>query len=105
MRYDGSGILRYNSMSSNFLTTEEVAAYLKISPETVRNQATQGKLPGRKISDDWRFLKDVIDDWLRSQDTRTIFLQQAGALTDDESLDELLAQIYLNRGRSEVEPE
>lgn len=92
-------------MSSTVLTIEELADYLKLSPETVLLQATQGRLPGRKIADNWRFLKDAIDDWLRSQDTRTIFLQQAGALADDESLDELCAQIYQSRGRSEVESE
>jgi Helix-turn-helix domain len=91
-------------MSSNVLTIEELAD-LKISPETVLLQATQGRLPGRKIADNWRFLKDAIDDWLRSQDSRTIFLQQAGAFADDESLEELRTQIYQDRGRSEVETE
>jgi excisionase family DNA binding protein len=92
-------------MSSNVLTIEELADYLKISPETVLLQATQGRLPGRKIADSWQFLKDAIDDWLRSQDSRIIFLQQAGAFADDESLDELCTQIYRDRGRSEVETE
>jgi excisionase family DNA binding protein len=92
-------------MSSNFLTSEEAAKYLNLSPETVRLQATEGKLPGRKVADDWRFIKEVIDDWLRSQDSKTILLGQVGALADDESLDELCAQIYRDRGRSEVETE
>jgi excisionase family DNA binding protein len=92
-------------MSSAVLTLHELADYLKLPPETILNQANQGQLPGRKIEDTWRFLKDAIDDWLRAQDSRTILLQQAGAFADDPTLEEMRDQIYVNRGRSEVETE
>ena len=36
-------------------------------------------------------------------DNRTILLQQAGALADDEAMDALLADIYRQRGRPETE--
>jgi excisionase family DNA binding protein len=87
-------------MSSSILTLEELADYLKLSPEVVLNQANQGRLPGRKIEDTWRFLKDAIDDWLRTQDSRMILLQQAGVFADDPALAEILKTIYENRGRS-----
>ncbi|WP_254721714.1 helix-turn-helix domain-containing protein [Kovacikia minuta] len=83
------------------MTLEEVAAYLRLPTETVLRQAIQGKLPGRKIEDTWRFLQTAINDWLRSQDNRTILLQQAGTFSDDESLAELRASIYQARGRAE----
>jgi hypothetical protein len=73
--------------------------------EAVLRQASQGNIPGRKIEDNWRFLKTAIDDWLRSQSNRTILLQQAGALADDDSLVELRATIYQARERSEVDEE
>jgi hypothetical protein len=73
--------------------------------EAVLRQALQGNIPGRKIEDNWRFLKTAIDDWLRSQSNRTILLHQAGALADDDSLAELRATIYQARGRSEVDEE
>ncbi len=50
-----------------------------------------------------RFLKVAIDDWLRSQGSRSTLLQQAGAFADDASLRELRESIYQDRGRSEVE--
>jgi excisionase family DNA binding protein len=53
-------------MSSAILTLDELAAYLKLSPATLQQQAEQGHLPGRKIGDDWRFLQAAIDDWLRA---------------------------------------
>ena len=37
------------------------------------------------------------------RDARVILLNQAGALKDDDTLDELLAHIYRERGRSETE--
>lgn len=92
-------------MQTEVFTLEEVADYLRLPQETVMRQAAQGNLPGRKIEDTWRFLKAAIDDWLRSHDGRTILSQQAGAFADDETLDELLKQIYEERGRLEFETE
>jgi excisionase family DNA binding protein len=85
------------------LTLEEAAGYLRLPEETVEREALQGHIPGRRIEDSWRFLKAAIDDWLRSQDSRTILLQQAGALADDDTLPALRAAIYAQRGRPEAE--
>ena len=60
------------------LTLEEVARYLRLPKDTIVRQAAQGAIPGRQIEDTWRFLKAAIDDWLRSYDSRTLLLQQAG---------------------------
>ncbi len=84
------------------LTLEETAAYLRVSKETIARQAAQGALPGRQIEDTWRFLKAAIDDWLRSHESRTLLLHQAGALADDESLSALRDTIYTARKRPEV---
>jgi hypothetical protein len=70
---------------------------------TIACQATQGSLPGRNIENQWRFLKSAIDDWLRTPSSHAALLQQIGALADDETLTELRASIYRDRGRSEVD--
>lgn len=88
---------------SDVLTLEEAANYLRLPKETIERQAAQGQIPGRRIEDTWRFLKAAIDQWLRSQDNRTILLQQAAVLADDESLADLRAAIYAERGRPEAE--
>jgi excisionase family DNA binding protein len=85
------------------LTLEEVANYLRLSKETIERQASQGQIPGRRIEDTWRFLKAAIDDWLRGHDSRTILLQQAGALATDETLPQLRDTIYIERGQPEAE--
>jgi hypothetical protein len=87
------------------LTLEEVSAYLRLPAEIVVRQTLQGNIPGRQIEEYWRFLKDAIDDWLRSQSSRTVLLMQAGALADDDSLAELRATIYQARERTEVNQE
>ncbi len=88
-------------MQTEVLTIEEVADYLRLPEEVVLKEATQGHLPGRKIADTWRFLKDAIDDWLRTQDSRAILLSQAGALADDDKFDDLLVNIYREPERTE----
>src|SRR6266542_2500122 len=84
------------------LTLEEVARYLRLPKDTIVRQAAQGAIPGRQIEDTWRFLKAAIDDWLRSYDSLTLLLQQAGALADDESLPALREAIYAARKRPKV---
>jgi excisionase family DNA binding protein len=49
------------------LTLEEASAYLRLPVAVILRQASQGNIPGRKIEDNWRFLKTAIDDWLRSR--------------------------------------
>lgn len=90
-------------MSSGVLTIEELADYLKLSPDVILTQANLGALPGRQIANTWRFLKDAIDDWLRVQDSRAILINQSGAFADDESLEILRTQVYDDRGRAEVD--
>jgi excisionase family DNA binding protein len=85
------------------LTLEEASEYLRLPVEALLRQVSQGNIPGRKIENDWRFLKVAIDDWLRRESSRSMLLQQAGALADDDSLAQLRATIYDARGRSEVD--
>ena len=87
----------------NILTLDEAAEYLRLPKELLERQAIQGHIPGRRIEDTWRFLRAAIDDWLRSQDSRTILLQQAGALADDATLASLQMAIYAERGRPETD--
>ena len=85
------------------LTLQETAEYLRLPQEIVERQAKKGQLPGRRIEETWRFLKAAIDDWLRSQDSRMLLLQQTGAFSDDDTLSALREAIYATRGRTETE--
>jgi excisionase family DNA binding protein len=87
----------------DILTLEEASLYLRLPVETVVSQAIKGNIPGRKIENDWRFLKVAVDDWLRSKSSRQVLLNQSGALADDDSLEILREQIYQQRERPEVD--
>ncbi len=87
------------------LTLEDAADYLRLPPGAITRRAARGEIPGREVEGSWRFLLSALEDWLRTADQRTVLLRQAGALTDDESLETLLTETYRKRGRSEVDPD
>jgi excisionase family DNA binding protein len=51
----------------NFLTTKEVAQYLRVNQYTVYRLVSQKKLPAYKVGSQWRFKKSVLDHWLSTQ--------------------------------------
>ncbi|MFA5480090.1 MAG: response regulator [Candidatus Muiribacteriota bacterium] len=54
-------------MSKLFLTVDELATYLRISRDCAYKLAQQGKIPATKIGRKWRFEKEIIDNWIKSQ--------------------------------------
>lgn len=49
------------------MTLAEIATYLKVSEKTVIRMAQVGDIPCAKIASQWRFVKDIIDDWIYSR--------------------------------------
>ena len=50
-------------MSDEIMTIEEVAAYLRLKPQTIYTWAQEGKIPAAKLGNQWRFKRSVIDRW------------------------------------------
>jgi excisionase family DNA binding protein len=48
---------------TDIMTLEEVAAYLKLKPQTIYTWAQEKKIPAAKIGKEWRFKKSIIDVW------------------------------------------
>ena len=46
------------------MTLEEVARYVKLTPQTVYKWAQQGQIPGTKLGKEWRFRRRIIDEWI-----------------------------------------
>lgn len=83
------------------LTLAEAAAYLRVSEGDFLRLVSEQGLPGRKVGDDWRFLKAALEDWLRSPPSKKeALLIQIGAFQDDPDLDDMLRTIHERRGRS-----
>ena len=51
----------------DFLTTKEVAEYLRVNQYTVYRLVAQKKLPAFKVGSQWRFKRTVLDHWLKRQ--------------------------------------
>lgn len=54
------------------LTVEELARYLKIKPDTIYKKVRKGELPAIKLGKLVRFPKELIDQWLVEQATKTM---------------------------------
>jgi len=48
------------------LTSEQAAAFLQIHPKTLQRMARQGRVPGYRVGDLWRFRASDLEAWLAS---------------------------------------
>jgi len=49
------------------MTVKEVAALLRVSPQTLYKMLENGSIPAVKIGSQWRFDRDQIKEWLKGQ--------------------------------------
>ena len=56
-----------NILIDDIMTLAEVAGYLKLAEKTVLRMVHRGEIPCVKIASQWRFSRNVIDDWLLSR--------------------------------------
>ena len=56
---------------TDWLTLDELAAYLKRGRSTLYKMARNGQIPASKIGRSWRFDRGAIDAWLRTQSPAT----------------------------------
>ena len=49
------------------LTLTEIAGYLKVSEKTILRMVQSGQFPGVKVSNQWRFVRAIVDDWLSAR--------------------------------------
>ena len=49
------------------MTVKEVAALLRVSPQTLYKMLEQRSIPAVKVGSQWRFDQDQIREWIRKQ--------------------------------------
>lgn len=49
--------------NDKIMTLEEVADYLRLTPQTIYSWAQEKKIPAVKLGKEWRFKKSLIDKW------------------------------------------
>ena len=52
---------------NEILTLEEVAAYLRLTPQTIYKWAQERRIPSVKLRKEWRFRRSILDRWLDEQ--------------------------------------
>lgn len=55
---------RADNVHDEIMTLGEIARYLKVSEKTVTRMVQADDMPGIKVSNQWRFMKLFVDDWL-----------------------------------------
>ncbi len=58
------------------LDVDDLAKYLKLQKQTIYNWLNQRKISGMKVGGVWRFDKQEIDRWLRSQARKAVANKQ-----------------------------
>ena len=51
----------------NLMDVDDLAKYLKLKKQTIYNWLNQRKISGIKLGGVWRFDKQEVDKWLKSQ--------------------------------------
>ena len=54
-------------MENEIMTVEEVAAYLRLQPQTIYKWAQEKRITAAKRGKEWRFRKSILDRWLDQQ--------------------------------------
>ncbi len=54
-------------MADEILTIKEVADYLKLTERTLYRLVQEGKIPGFKVGNSWRFKRVDIERWIEAQ--------------------------------------
>ncbi len=59
-----SGTKGASDMKREILTVEEAAAFLQISKRSLYKLVKEGKIPGKKILNKWRFERESLRRWV-----------------------------------------
>jgi excisionase family DNA binding protein len=82
------------------LTLGETAALLRLPSAAVSELVARGEIPGRKIGDEYRFLRSALENWLQGGSSRKTLLGLAGALKGDPFFPGILDELNKGRKRS-----
>jgi len=55
-------------MDRDILTIEEAANYLRIGKRSLYRLVNEGKIPGKKILNKWRFERESLKQWVREDE-------------------------------------
>ncbi len=63
---------RNGAHASHLMTLREVAGYLGLHVMTVYKLTREGHVPAAKVGGQWRFKREILDEWLEAQMRRPV---------------------------------
>ena len=72
---------------AELMTVDEVAQYLRVTKKTIYRLLKQGKIPATKVSQQWRFKRASIDEWLQQ---KSVGEKASILIIDDETVVRIL---------------
>lgn len=57
----------HNGLDQEVMTLTDIARYLKVSEKTILRMVKKGELPASKVSNQWRFQRVSIEQWLTAK--------------------------------------
>lgn len=80
----------------SLITVKEAAEYLKLNYMTIYKLAQKGKIPASKVGGNWRFKRDILDNWLAE---KSVVAEGIVLVVDDDSrVRDTLEEIIFKRG-------
>jgi len=76
--------IRWSIVLDTLMTLEEVAAYLRLSRDTVYRMVQSGKIPASKVGTQWRFRKKELDGWLEANKNLKIEKSKTESIEEKE---------------------
>jgi len=59
-------------VEKEIMTVKQIAQYLQMDEHTIYRLARSGQIPAIKIAGQWRFKRDVIDDWIKKVSIKNV---------------------------------
>ncbi|NLA74118.1 MAG: helix-turn-helix domain-containing protein [Deltaproteobacteria bacterium] len=59
-------------MEKEILTIEEAADYLQIGKRSIYKLVKDGKIPGKKVLNKWRFEKESLREWVSNGEAEKV---------------------------------
>ena len=59
-------------VEKEIMTVKQIAQYLQMDEHTVYRLVRSGQIPAIKIAGQWRFKRDVIDDWIKKVSIKNV---------------------------------
>jgi excisionase family DNA binding protein len=85
---------------NELMTVKEAATYLRLNYMTIYKLAQKRRIPATKVGGNWRFKKEILDDWLE----RNATTEQGTVLVvdDDPAIKDILKEMTQKQGYTVV---